>query len=76
MEEFINSAVLSLDNDLKVLVSDRKANVNDAVQLQILRILRGKPFNVDVNLPAIVTSGWTPDGITWLPSETGTGPVK
>lgn len=75
MEEFINTACMSLDNDLKALVTDRKVNVNDAVQLQLLRIMRGNPNNVKATDSTSVT-GWSADGVSWLPSEPGTFPSE
>lgn len=73
MEELIKAGLFSLDNDLGTLVKDRKANFNDCVQLQLLRILRGKPFNVELNGPKTTLEGWSADGIKWIPNQPGNG---
>lgn len=73
MESLIKAGLYSLDNDLQALVTDRKAVFTDCVQLQLLRILRGKPFNVDLNGPKTTLEGWSADGIKWIPNQPGNG---
>lgn len=69
MDEFLKSALLSLDNDLASWVSDRKIGVQLAMELQVLRLMRGRPFQISLQPPQ--TAGWT-DGKNMYPSEPGT----
>lgn len=71
MDEFTKSAILSLDNDLGKLVSDAKISVDRAMNLQMLRLMRGRPQQITLN-PCSTTEGWSPDGVKWYPSEPGT----
>lgn len=69
----------SLDTDIGALFEQGRINTTEAMQLQILRIMRGRPFHVELNGPKTSTEGWT-DGKTWFPQEpgyttTGNGPV-
>jgi hypothetical protein len=61
------AAMPHFDNDLKHLVEVNKVTVEAAIQLQILRILRGKQLQV-VETPI---EGWSADGKTWLPHQPG-----
>lgn len=79
MRDFKELALPSLDKDLATLVSDNRVGVELAMQLQMLRLMRGRPFKMELNGPGESTMGWT-DGKTWFPSEPGTfttgeGPV-
>lgn len=71
-DEFRVSALLSLDNDLKTLVTDNKVGIMDAVSLQMLRLMRGRPVQIQLDPPATASQGWSPDGVKWYPSEPGT----
>ena len=68
--EFKKTVILSLDSDLGGLVKANLATAMEAIALQNLRIMHGKPFNVDLQ-PA--NEGfWSPDGKVWLPKAPGT----
>lgn len=71
MDEFIRLAQLSLDPDLSALVGDRKLDIDRAMQLQMLRIMRGRPFQISLNAPQTPT-GWPADGVKWFAQEPGT----
>lgn len=62
---------LSLDTDIGSIYEQGRINTMEAMQLQMLRIMRGRPFHIELN-PASKTStlGWT-DGKTWFPLEPG-----
>lgn len=71
---------LSLDNDILATFSEGRITPAEAMQLQILRIMRGRPFNIELNGPGDTSKGWSPDGVNWYPSQPGTfttggGPV-
>lgn len=70
-KEFEDNAIRSLDNDLKTLVTDGKANLDSAIALQQLRILRGRPFKLELNPPSHTAGNWSPDGIKWQSDEPG-----
>jgi len=69
-QQFLDVAIKSLDNDLADLLRHGRAGIEDLMQLQMLRLMRGRPHEV-VETPM---QGWTPDGKTWYPSEPGTFP--
>lgn len=76
-ELFADKTKLSLDHDLKDVLTNKQASVSEVILLQVLRIMRGRPFHIDLQPPQ--TSGWS-DGKNWFPSEpgtftTGNGPV-
>lgn len=69
---------LSLDKDLAEKMTTDTASL--IVLTQVLRIMRGRPFKIDLNAPQSYTTGWSPDGVHWFPSEpgtstTGNGPI-
>lgn len=79
MDQFLESVKKSLDNDLASLLNDEQAPVEGVMQLQMLRIMRGRPFRIDLQAQN-QTLGWSPDGVHFYPSEPGTyttggGPV-
>lgn len=59
----------SLDPDLRDLVAKNLATGAEAILAQELRILRGKPFHVDLQPQG--EGGWSADGKTWLPKQPG-----
>ncbi len=64
---------LSLDNDIGALFEQGRINTQEAMTLQMLRIMRGRPFHVELNGPGCTSNGgWSPDGQNWYPSEPGT----
>lgn len=70
---FKDLIALSLDKDLADLLIGGRVNSNEVMQLQMLRILRGKPFNVELNGPKTSLEGWSADGIKWVPTQPGNG---
>ena len=63
---------MSLDGDISALLKDSRINTSEAMQLQMLRIMRGRPFKIELNAePQTSVQGWSPDGVTWYPSEPG-----
>lgn len=71
IERFEHLVSLSLDNDLKEFAGPDLGHI--AMELQMLRIMRGRPFKIELNGPNDTSKGWSPDGgVTWLPSEPGT----
>ena len=68
--QFKAAIFASLDVDLRDLVAKNLATGAEAILAQELRILRGRPFNVD--LQPQVEGGWSADGKTWLPKAPGT----
>lgn len=64
----------SLDTDIGALFEQGRINTIEALNLQMLRIMRGRPFKVELNGPGSTSEGWT-DGKTWHPSEPGTRTV-
>lgn len=60
----------SLDNDLKGFVG--VVPTEELILTQMLRIMRGRPFHIELNGPGDSSKGWTPDGQTWYPSQPGT----
>lgn len=59
---------LSLDKDLAEKL-DGDTNPELLVLVQMLRIMRGRPFKIELNGPGDATQGWTPDGKVWYPKE-------
>jgi hypothetical protein len=77
---FADIVKLSLDNDLKDMVESKRAAIDHVILLQMLRIMRGRPFKIELNAPNTSAQGWSPDGVRFYPSEPGTfttggGPV-
>lgn len=60
----------SLDADIAECVTNTRAPITTGILLQMLRIMRGRPFNVELNPPK-QTGGWSADGNTWLDKEPG-----
>jgi hypothetical protein len=61
---------LSLDKDIGALFEQGRINTGEAMQLQMLRLARGKAFVI--TSVGTTVEGWTPDGVKWFPSEPGT----
>lgn len=62
----------ALDNDIAITFGEGRITPHEAMQLQTLRIMRGRPFKIELNGPGNTTEGWSADGKNWLPSEPGT----
>lgn len=69
--EFLETVKKSLDKDLADMLYNRKVSPRDAMDLQMLRIARGRAFFM--NTTATGVEGWTPDGVKWYPTEPGNG---
>jgi hypothetical protein len=65
--QFKTVACLSIDPDLRDLVCKNLATAAEAIILQQLRLMLGKPKEV-VETPV---EGWSADGKTWLPKAPG-----
>lgn len=62
---------LSLDKDIAELFTQGRINTNEAMQLQELRIARGRAFFMTTTATGV--EGWTPDGVKWYPTQPGNG---
>lgn len=62
---------LSLDKDIGELFEQARINTSEAMQLQQLRIARGRAFFMTTTPTGV--EGWTPDGVKWYPTEPGNG---
>jgi hypothetical protein len=67
---FFDSLRLSLDHDLKEVLELGDVHPELIVLTQILRIMRGRPFHVDMQSQP--DGAWSADGSTWLPKAPGT----
>jgi len=67
---FKEAAYSSLDADLKEMIRVNQAEAAEAVLLQMLRIMRGRPFNVELQPKS--EGHWSADGKKWLPKAPGT----
>lgn len=65
---FRETVIKSLDKDLADMVYRGMSSASDAMALQMLRLMRGRPHQV----VETTVQGWSPDGKTWYPSEPGT----
>lgn len=80
MSAFMNSLILSLDKDIVGMIDSEGLPKETAMLLQMLRIMRGRPFKIELNGPGDTTKVWSPDGVYWYPGTsssftTGGGPV-
>ena len=57
----------SLDNDLADMLYNNRVSVQAAMDLQMLRLMRGRHFQVNETS----VQGWSADGVKWEPREPG-----
>jgi hypothetical protein len=58
---------LSLDKDIGALFEQGRVNTMEAMQLQMLRLMRGRPHQVTET----AVEGWSADGVKWEPKQPG-----
>jgi hypothetical protein len=66
--DFKKMVELSLDKDIGALFEQGRINMMEAMTLQMLRLMRGRPHQVTET----VVEGGSADGVKWFPSEPGT----
>jgi hypothetical protein len=59
----------SLDKDLSDLLYNGRVSARDAMDLQMLRIARGRAFFMNTTSTGV--EGWSADGVKWYPQEPG-----
>ena len=57
----------SLDHDIGDLFMQGRINTMEAMQLQMLRLMRGRAHQVNET----VVEGWSADGVKWEPKQPG-----
>ena len=67
--EFKAMVQKSLDKDIGDLFEQGRINTMEAMQLQELRIARGRAFFMTTTATGV--EGWTPDGVKWYPRQPG-----
>lgn len=69
--DFKKMVASSLDNDIRDIYLAGRINTQEAMQLQKLRIARGRAFFMTTTATGV--EGWTPDGVKWYPTQPGNG---
>ncbi len=59
----------SLDKDIGDLFEQGRINTTEAMQLQELRIARGRAFFMTTTATGV--EGWSADGVKWYPKQPG-----
>lgn len=66
---FRDTVQKSLDKDLADMLYNNRVSAKDAIDLQMLRLARGRAFFMTT--VGTTVEGWTPDGVKWYPSQPG-----